>query len=130
MEISLFQSIESLMPPKTDREYSSTSFTGLPSDLIETIRADAAKSGKYLYDVFREAIEDLASNLNALPPNRKYDWPQARPKTGTTPYNARMETDVVEALRAESDKHGVKKNIFFMAALRDYLRKRGIEVEI
>jgi hypothetical protein len=118
------------MPPRTDREYASTSFTGLPADLTEIIRAEAAKSGKYLYDIYREAIDDLASHLNALPSNQKYEWPQARPKTGTIPYGARMEVDVVETLHAASAKHGVKKNIFFMAALRDYLRKRGIEVEI
>jgi hypothetical protein len=41
-----------------------------------------------------------------------------------------MEVDVVETLRSAGETYGVKKNIFFMAALRDYLRKRGIEVEI
>lgn len=118
------------MPAKTDREYVSTSFTGLPSNFVEMFRDEAAKSDKYLYDVFREAIDDLASMLDRASPNVKYDWPQARPKTGTTPYHARMEVDVVEKLRAVSEEHGVKKNIFFMAAVRDYLRKRGYEVEI
>jgi hypothetical protein len=28
------------------------------------------------------------------------------------------------------ERYEVKKNIFFMAALRDYLRKHGTEVEI
>ena len=47
------------MPPKTDREYASTSFTGLPSDLIESMRDLAQRRGMFLYDVFREAIENL-----------------------------------------------------------------------
>jgi hypothetical protein len=41
-----------------------------------------------------------------------------------------MEVDVLEDMRRACERHGVKKNIFFMAALRDHLRKNGIEVEI
>jgi hypothetical protein len=118
------------MPPKTDREYKYTSFTGLPSDLIDAIREEADRQDVYLHEIFREAIEDLASVMESMTPEQQYDWPLARPKTGSTPYNARMEVDVVETLRAVSDKHGIKKNILFMAALRDYLRKRGRQVQI
>jgi hypothetical protein len=131
MEISLSQSIESFqMPPKTDRDYSSTSFTGLPSELIDGTRDLADRKDMFMYDVFREAIEDLTDHLDSLPSTQRYDWPLSRPKTGTTPYNARMETDVLESMRSTCERYGVKKNIFFMAALRDHLRKHGIEVEI
>lgn len=130
MEISPFQSIESQMRPKADRSFSSTSFTGLPEELIETVRAEADRSDRYLYEIFREAIDGLVSRIGKEGCARTYNWPLARPKIGTIPYNARMDADTVKALRDASDHYGVKKNIFFMAALRDYLRKSGIEIDI
>lgn len=130
MEISPSQSIESFMPPKTDREYGYTSFTGLPPDLVEMMRQHAIQTDVYLYTVLQDAVGDLISHLDNMPAAQKYEWPQARPKTGTVPYNARMEIDVLDDMRAACERYGVKKNIFFMAALRDFLRKNGIEVEI
>jgi uncharacterized protein (DUF4415 family) len=117
------------MPPKTDREYASTSFTGLPSELIEMTRELADEKDVFLYNIFRDAIEDLISRLKTMEA-KKYEWPLARPKTGTVPYNARMEEDVLDDMRAACERWKVKKNIFFMAALRDYLRKHGRDVEV
>src|SRR4051812_20774457 len=124
METSLYQSIESLMPPKTDREYGDTSFTGLPSSLIEAARDLAKRQKVYPRDVFQDAVSDLIARLDA---GEVVEWPQSRPRTGTTPYHARMEISVLEDMRKSCERHLVKKNIFFLAALRDHLRQHGFE---
>jgi hypothetical protein len=41
-----------------------------------------------------------------------------------------MEKETLEALRQASEKHDIRINIVFMAALRDYLRKHGYEIDV
>ena len=127
MGISLFHlSIEPLMPAKTDREYRETSFTSIPSHLLDAVRDISDRKRVYLYELFAEAISDLNTRIDS---GEKIEWPQAR-KIPRKVYHTRMEIDVLESLRDACEKQGIKKNIYFMAALRDYLRKHGLEVEI
>lgn len=112
---------------RTDREYDDTSFTGLPPELLDAARQLAHRRKVYPRDVFQDAITELLFRLNA---GERADWPQSRPKIGQNPYHTRLETEVLGAMRGACDKLRVKKNIFFLAALRDYLRRNGFEVEI
>jgi hypothetical protein len=127
METSPYQSIESQMPPRTDREYGDTSFTGLPSSLLEAARDLAKQRKTYPRDVFQDAIAEFIPRLDA---GESIDWPLSRPKVGTVPYHTRLEVDVLEVMRAACDRHHLRKSIFFMTALRDYLRKHGFEIEV
>jgi hypothetical protein len=114
------------MPPKTDRVYGETSFTSIPSELIEAVRGLADRQNVYLYELFAKAISDLNRRIDS---GEKIEWPQAR-KIPRKVYHTRMEIDVLESLKDACEKHAIKKNIFFIAALRDYLLKHGLEVEI
>jgi hypothetical protein len=127
MEICHYQSIESRMPPKTDREYGDTSFTSIPPALIDAVRDLARKKNVYLYELFAEAISDLNARAKA---GEKIEWPVARPRPANRGYHTRLEVSVLEDLRNGIAKSEVKANIYFMAALRDYLRKQGIEIEL
>jgi hypothetical protein len=127
MEISHYQSIESQMPPRTDREYGDTSFTGLPSSLIDAARDLAKRQKVYPRDVFTEAIQNLISRLDA---GETIDWLVSRPRVGTTPYHARLEVEVLEEMRKACERHHVRKSTFFLTGMRDHLRQNGIEVEV
>lgn len=128
MGISLFQSIESPpMPPRTDKEYGDTSFTSVPPELLDAARDLARKRKVYPRDVFTLAILDLITRLNA---GKTTKWPQARPGKAGRPYHTRLEVEVLEKIRDASERHEVKTNIFFMAALRDYLNRNGYQFEI
>jgi hypothetical protein len=115
------------MPPRTDREYGDTSFTGLPGDLLDAARELAKRQKVYPRDVFTEAILELIPRLDA---GEAVEWPRSRPRVGTKPYHARLEVGVLETMRKACKRHEVKVNILFMAALRDYLRKHGFEIDV
>lgn len=128
MEICLYQSIESMpMPPKTDAEYGDTSYTGIPPQFIEAARKLARKRKVYLRDVFTEAVLELIPRLDA---GETVDWPKVSPGKGEKqrPYHTRLEISVLEDIRSACDRHEIKGNIFFIAALRDYLRKQGQDI--
>jgi hypothetical protein len=127
MEIFLSQSIESQMPPRTDREYGDTSFTGLPSSLLDSARDLAKRQKVYPRDVFTEAIQDLITRLDA---GETIEWPLSRPYVGTTPYHTRLEVEVLEEMRKACERYRLRKSLFFLTAMRDHLRKNGIEVEV
>jgi hypothetical protein len=128
MEIYRYQSIESPpMPPRTDREYGDTSFTGLPSSLIQSARDLAKQQKVYPRDVFTEAILALIARLDT---GETPDWLVSRPRVGTTPYHTRLEVDVLEEMRKACELHHIRKSTFFMTAMVDHLRKHGIEVEV
>src|SRR3954447_8085579 len=127
METYLYLSIESQMPPRTDREYGDTSFTGLPSSLLDAARDLAKRQKVYPRDVFTEAIQDLITRLDA---GKTIEWLVSRPRVGTTPYHTRLEVDVLEEMRKACELHHVRKSTFFLTAMRAHLRKHGIEVEV
>src|SRR4051812_27833708 len=102
METCPYQSIEPLMPPRTDREYGDTSFTGLPSSLVQGARDLAKRRRVYPRDVFQDAIGELITRLDA---GEAVDWPQSRPGIGQTPYHARLEIDVLEDMRKACERH-------------------------
>src|SRR3954466_8858624 len=114
MEICLSQSIESPpMPPRTDREYGDTSFTGLPSSLIDAARDLAKRQKVYPRDVFTEAILALIARLDA---GEAVEWLVSRPYVGTTPYHARLEVDVLEEMRKACEMQHIRKSTFFLTA--------------
>lgn len=115
------------MPPRTDREYGDTSFTGLPPELIDAVRELAKQRCVYPRDVFTDAIQELIPRLDA---GEDIVWPRSRPRVGTRPYHARLEVGVLDEMRKACERHEVKTNIFFMAALRDHLRRSGVEIEV
>jgi hypothetical protein len=115
------------MPPRTDREYGDTSFTGLPSSLIDAARDLAKRQKVYPRDVFQEAILALIARLDA---GETVEWLVSRPYVGTRPYHARMEVDVLEEMRKACERHHIRKSTFFLTGLRDHLRQNGIEVEV
>lgn len=115
------------MPPRTDKEYGDTSFTSIPPELLDAARDLARKRKVYPRDVFTLAILDLIHRLDA---GKTTKWPQARPGKAGKPYHTRLEVEVLEKIRAASERHEVKTNIFFMAALRDYLTRQGFQFDI
>jgi len=115
------------MPPRTDREYGDTSFTGLPSSLLDSARDLAKRRTVYPRDVFTEAIQDLITRLDA---GETVEWLVSRPRVGTTPYHTRLEVEVLEEMRKACELHHVRKSTFFLTAMRAHLRKHGIEVEV
>src|SRR5688572_26902004 len=117
----------SLMPPKTDAEIEGTSFTGIPSQVMQAVREIASGRGVYQRVVYGEAVTDLLRRVNA---GEAIDWPHTRPGTGGRPVNARFEAETLEEMRATCERIGVRKVVFFLAALRDYLRANGYDPDI
>jgi len=115
------------MPPKTNREFGDTSFTSIPPELLEAARDLAKRQKVYLYELFAEAIEDIDAEVKA---GRKIEWPVMRRGSAGRGYHTRLETETLEKLRQGATESGVNANIFFLAALRDYLRKHGQEIEV
>src|SRR5690349_7606276 len=115
------------MPPKSDKEYGDTSFTGIPSQVIEAAKDLAKRRDVYPRDVFTDAIHELIARMDG---GEAIDWPMTRPGTGTRPYHTRLEVGVLEEMRAACDRHQVRKVVFFLAALRDHLRKNGFDVKV
>ena len=115
------------MPPKTDLEYGDTSFTSVPPDLLEAARGLASRQNVYLYELYGDAIRELNIRVQA---GNKIEWPVSRPRPAKGGYHTRLEIGALDSLRDGVAKCQVKANIFFIAALRDYLHKHGIEVEV
>lgn len=128
METCLYQSIESLpVPPKTDKEYDDTSFTGIPEEVKDAARELAERRDCYPRDVHQEAINELIARVDA---GESVSWPQARPRVGQRPFHTRMEKVIMENMRVYAKRCHVKLNIFFLAALRDHLRKHGFDIDV
>lgn len=115
------------MPAKTDREYGDTSFTSIPPELLDAARRLARSQKLYLYQLFAEAITDIDIKVNS---GKKIDWPGLRRGKAGKGYHTRLELETLEKLRDGALKSDVNANIYFIAALRDFLRKHGHEVEI
>ncbi|MGF7213212.1 hypothetical protein GGE65_007848 [Skermanella aerolata] len=116
------------MPPRTNKEYGDTSYTGIPDQLLDSARKLARDRNIYPRDVFTEAVLELIPRLDA---GDVVEWPKVAPAKGgkQKPYHTRLEVGVLEAIRNACDRHEVKGNVFFIAALRDYLRKNGYATE-
>ncbi len=115
------------MPPKTDREYGDTSFTSIPPELLDAARRLARRQKIYLYQLFAEAIADIDIRARA---GEKIEWPGFRRGSAGRGYHTRLEVDTLERLRLGAAECDVNANIFFIAALRDHLRKHGFDIEV
>lgn len=115
------------MPPKTDRVYGDTSFTSLPPELIDAAKNLARRRNVYLYELFGDAIDDIDCRIKA---GEKIDWPVVRRGSAGRGYHTRLEIQTLERLREGAARSEVNANIFFMAALRDYVRKHSLETHI
>ena len=60
----------------------------------------------------------------------KIDWPVVRRGSAGRGYHTRLEIQTLERLREGAARSEVNANIFFMAALRDYVRKHSLENHI
>lgn len=110
------------MAPPSDEVYAETSFTGIPRDMIDAALEVADRDGTLPRDVYAAALDGLLARVarGDVPA-----WPSTRPNTGGKPYHVRLEAGVLARMRAACALHRVRRNVFFLVALADWLRARG-----
>jgi hypothetical protein len=114
----------------TDSEdLSPTSFSSIPNDLIEEVRAMADSRGfTLLRFAYEEAITRFCDDLDA---GLKIEtWPSSRPGLAKAKHTVRMSNDITERMREMVRKYNTRKGVFFRVALIRWLSQHGVEVEL
>jgi hypothetical protein len=114
------------MPRRTGKITADTSFTGLPREMIDAALEIADKEWTYPKYVYADAIQELIDRLDR---GEVIQWPASRPNTGKRPYHVRIDVGLINRLRETCEKHNVRKNIFFLVALREHLNRNGYRFE-
>ena len=108
-----------------DREgFTSVSFTSVPQRAFEEFKAIAERRKVFPRDVFSEAIRELLDARRAGPVQ------YLASRKGGIRRAMWLEDDLVEDMRAAAEADNVTQTELFINAMRLYLAKEGIDVEV
>jgi hypothetical protein len=104
----------------------STSFSSVPTALIEAVRDVATREGvRILRPIYETAVNELCDDLDAGLVIET--WPSARPGGAKAKRTVKMMPEITARMNRAVKHHHIGKGVFFRVALIRWLARRGVE---
>jgi hypothetical protein len=104
--------------------FTSVSFTSVPQKGYDQLKDIARQRGVFPRDLFNEALRQLLEDRKAGPIT------YLASRKGGVRRAMWLEDDLIEAMKAAAEQDNVTQTEFFLAALRRFAEKEGLDVEI
>jgi predicted DNA-binding ribbon-helix-helix protein len=104
--------------------FTSVSFTSIPQKGYDQLKDIARQRGVFPRDLFSEAVRQFLAERKAG------EVTYLASRKGGVRRAMWLEDDLIEAMKAAAEQDNVTQTEFFLAALRRFAEKEGLDVEI